>query len=216
MLSIFGVMKGLVDYLEVALAGEKPGEKAHYKMAPYKRPNKEQVLSSGIDPRLSAVMVLLYPKENVPHLVLMKRPEYNGAHSGQVSFPGGKMEESDADLEHTARREAEEETGISGNAVNVIGQLTEIFIPPSGFLVSPYVGWLPSTPTFTPDQREVAQLIETPVETLLDESIVQQKKIHIKSHNVYLDTPYFDIQGHVVWGATCMLLSELKEILKQR
>lgn len=185
-------------------------------MAPYKRPNAEQVMASGKNPRLSAVMALFYPKDEQLHVVLMKRPEYDGAHSGQVSFPGGKMEEFDADLEATALREAEEETGLDRNKIKVLGKLTDLYIPPSGFLVSPYVGALDETPVFSPDEREVAALIEMPVSMLLDDTIVQQKKIHIKSHNVYIDTPYFDVFGHVVWGATCMMLSELKEVLKLR
>lgn len=157
---------------------------------------------------------MIYPKKNVPHIVLMKRPEYNGAHSGQVSFPGGKKEIEDVDLQATALRETEEETGILRSEIQVIGKLTELYIPPSGFLVEPYVGYLDAQPIFTPDEREVAELIEMPLDLLLDDTIVERKKIHIKSHNVYIDTPYFNIQEHVVWGATCMMLSELKQILR--
>jgi 8-oxo-dGTP pyrophosphatase MutT (NUDIX family) len=209
-------MKNVIPFLEEKLAGKLPGEAAHQLMSPRMRQTKQQAISAGITPRLSAVMVLIYPRNEVPHLVLMKRPEYDGAHSGQVSFPGGKKEEEDVDLSATALRETEEETGINRQEITVIGQLTELFIPPSGFLVAPFVGYLNEPPVFIPDEREVAELIEMPIDLLLDEAIVDQKKIHIKSHNIYIDSPYFNIQDHVVWGATCMMLSELKEILRKK
>ncbi len=204
----------MISYLHDALQQPLPGEDAHFKMAPYRKIIKDQLLSADKAPRLSAVLVLFYPKNEVPHIVLMKRPEYDGTHSGQVSFPGGKMEESDNNLEATARREAEEETGILGASIRMLGKLTELYIPPSGFMVSPYVGYLNETPSFVPDDYEVAELIEMPVSDLLDDSIIGSRKIHLKSKNIHLTTPCFNVNGHVVWGATCMMLSELKEILK--
>ena len=202
-----------IHKISAALLETLPGPEAHYKMAPYKKGVRESFDRNGKTPRLSAVMVLLYPKNQALHMVLMRRPEYEGTHSGQISFPGGKKEDADPDLQTTALRETYEEVGIQPENVQVIGRLTDVYIPPSGFLVSPFVGFLKDTPTFTPDPREVAAVIETPIDHFLDPTIVKQKKLFLKSHQVYIDVPYYDVQSEVVWGATSAMLSEFKEIL---
>ena len=119
--------------------------------------------------RVGAVLLLLYCRENEIHLVLTKRREDLHAHAGQISFPGGRQEKAET-LLSTALRETEEEVGIPSTAVHALGQLTTIYIPPSGFLVHPFVGWYQNgnTPQFTPSLDEVAQIIEVPLLTLLD------------------------------------------------
>ncbi len=191
-----------------------PGEEAQFEMVSYKRPPAHQARKVDPNPRLSAVLALLYPKDNALHTVLMLRPEYEGVHSAQVSFPGGRKEEADASLEITALREAREEVGIVPGDVQLLGQLTEVYIPPSRFLVTPYIGYVNYTPHFIPDAREVQAVIETPLSTLLNEAIVKRKDITL-SNGFTLNTPYFDVDGHVVWGATAMMLSEFKAILQQ-
>ena len=203
----------LPHQLSTKLLADLPGEDAHFKMLPFKRQSAKDVFESGIDYRESAVSVLLYPKEEQWHLLLMKRPEYEGVHSGQVSFPGGKREEFDVDLQATALRELQEESGMDVRMVEVIGKLTTVYIPPSRFMVEPYVGVVHDRPEFTPDEREVEALIEMPLEDLLNDDLVKSTKMKFQQMNMSIDVPYFDVFGHVVWGATCAMLSELKEIL---
>jgi len=203
----------LPDQIEERLKQVLPGQEAHLKALPFNRTTAKQVIEQKLEYRESAVCVLLYPKDEAWHLVLMRRPEYDGAHSGQISFPGGKREPEDKDLSATALRELEEESGVPVNQVQLIGQMTELYIPPSGFLVYPYVGVLNHAPAFNPDPVEVAELIEVPLSLFLDDSIIKTKKMLFKKHQIEFETPYFDVFGHVVWGATCAMLYEFKELL---
>lgn len=162
-------------------------------------------------PRLGGVMVLLYPHENEIYIPLMKRPEYDGAHSGQISFPGGKLEEVDSDLVDTALRETHEEIGIARDQIEVIGKLSELFIIASNFKVLPTVGLLKEPPSFIPDPIEVAEVLTMPLNHLHDHSIRKVKEMHFPPYTIF--SPYFEVRGEVVWGATAMMLSELSAIL---
>ena len=141
----------------------------------------------------------------------MKRPDYDGAHGGQVSIPGGRLEPGE---NHTqaALREFEEETGISVSSSQLLGRLSELFIAPSGFLVKPFVACAQERPRFDPDPVEVEQIIELTVSALMSEATVRWGRVRLDS-DVQAETPYFDVEGHMVWGATAMILSEFKEIL---
>ena len=209
-------------------------------MAPYGRLLKEEALKLNANPRLSAVLILLYPVKGAKRIehspaswrgkehhskgsafsiytVLILRTSDHGVHSGQVSFPGGKKEESDRSLEDTALREAEEEIGIKKNDVKVIGPLSELYIPTSGFLVQPFVGYLNKKPLFHPAKNEVAKLIEVSLDLIMDDGIVKETTIlesKTQNQKSEIQIPYFDIHGEVVWGATAMIISELKKILK--
>lgn len=205
----------LHSYLSTALKEPLPGESAQFLMAPFKRPSVRDALKASPPPRLSAVLLLVYPIENEPHLALIRRSSYKGVHSNQVSLPGGKKEESDADLLETALRETREEIGIASDHILVQGPLTEVFIPPSGFLVSPYVGVAQTTLTFSPDSREVQHLIEVPVRELLNDSIVKRAKVPAMNGTITIEAPYFDLLGNQVWGATAMILSEFKSLLQR-
>ena len=190
-----------------------PGVLAHQKMMGYNRIDAKMARETNQEFREGAVLILLFPQNNSLHTLLMLRPEYDGVHSAQVSFPGGKKDLEDKDLLQTALRELKEEVGVVLVSKNVIGQLTEIFIPPSKFLVTPFVAWTDSKPVFTPDTREVQELIEMPISILLDQNTLKQKEIFIPMLNKKMETNYFDIYGKVVWGATAMMLMELKDIL---
>ena len=183
-------------------------------MVPSGRPRRKQGIAQASNPKLSAVLVLFYPFVDEPHLVLMQRNAYPGVHSAQVSFPGGKAETYDASLQATALREANEEVGVEPDLVRVSGQLTQVYIPPSGFLVEPYVGTTPSRPNFVPNPNEVQHIIEVPVRQLLDEASIQQRSIAL-SDGMKIQVPAFILQDFVVWGATAMMLSETKEILQR-
>lgn len=192
-----------------------PGEEAQFAMAPYQRRMRKNALAENPSPRLGAVLALIYPVNEEPYTLLMLRNTYDGVHSAQVSFPGGGKDETDKDLAETALREAEEEVGIQRAGVKIIGKLSRVYIPPSGFLVQPYIGYMEERPRLTPDTKEVSELIETPLRVIIDETTVQTKSIRLSSGLVMHDTPYFNINGHTVWGATAMMLGELKEILKK-
>lgn len=190
-----------------------PGEAAQYTMAPFNRPFKEVALKANPTPRESAVLVLGYEKDKIAHIVLTQRPTYEGAHSGQISFPGGKKETTDQSLMHTALREANEEIGLLQNHIDVIGEMTSLYIPPSGFLVYPYLAIATENQTFIRNQREVASIIELPVTDLLDNGNQSSFKFPVGAGKLMVDAPCFIFSGHKVWGATAMILAELKAIL---
>ncbi|MCI9844655.1 NUDIX hydrolase [Flavobacterium pectinovorum] len=193
---------------------ELPAEKAHVKMAPLERIQLMKNLDlSTKKPRIAAVMMLLYPKNNKTHLVLIVRNAYNGVHSSQIAFPGGKYENSDADFRETALRETHEEVGISSEKIEIIKQFTPMYIPPSNFLVHPFLGISSQELSFYPDIREVADIIELPLSVFLNDEIIIEATLSTSYAN-NISVPAFNIQNHVVWGATAMILSELREVLK--
>ena len=204
------------DSLKRSLGEKLPGTKAQYKMAPYDRVLKAFANKMARKPKKeSAVLCLFYPKNGEVYFVLILRNTYKGIHSAQVSFPGGKTEEIDSSYTDTALRETEEEIGVKRDTIEILGGLTELFIPPSGFQVYPFVGVTTTTPSFTPNPVEVSKIIEVPLKTLLDEANVGRKKIKVSTVNLKFKYPFFDIEGETVWGATAMMLSELKEVIKR-
>ena len=187
-----------------------PGEAAHQKMASMAR------YRLGVKPnertRRSAVLICFYPYQNSIYLPLILRPQYDGVHAGQMAFPGGRVERIDENLTRTALREAQEEVGIRVSDVNVLGLLTELYIPPSNFYVQPVVGVLPYRPDFYPDPREVEAVVEVDLNTLLDDTIVGDSQIEVRG--LLVDAPFYQIQGYRVWGATAMMISELLMVLE--
>jgi len=161
----------------------------------------------------SAVLVLLYPVNAKIYTVLMLRPQEQGVHSGQVSFPGGKYEETDGTFMNTALREAGEEMGIIKEQVIIVGELSPLYIPPSNFLVHPFVGYMTEKPVIQPSKDEVKQVIEANIELLLDDTLKDRKIIEVRGYKI--DTPFYNIYGNVVWGATAMILSELEDLLRR-
>ncbi|MFP9099713.1 NUDIX hydrolase [Flavobacterium sp. RHBU_24] len=203
-----------INVLPKVLKEQLPAFAAHIKMAPEGR---KITLEPGYylkyNPRKSAVLMLVYEKERRACLVLIKRNAYKGVHSAQISFPGGKMELTDKDLSYTALREANEEIGVRQEDVHLAMPFTEIYIPPSNFLVAPYLGILQGEPDFVADVREVSEIIELPLSMLLDDAILISAPIYTES-GISVNVPAFLVNGHVVWGATAMILSELKETIK--
>ena len=202
-----------VSSISAKLSNPLPGEQSQLIMAPYNRSRKEEALAKDPSPRKSAVLVLFFHKRSEPHVLLMKRSSYNGTHSAQVSFPGGKVEKTDTDHFHTALREANEEVGVEQSSVEIIGELSELYIPPSRFLVNPVIGIYQNKPTWQLNPREVQEVIELPLSLLLDDSCCKNGEVLASSINQKIKAPYFDVYGHRVWGATAMMLSELKYII---
>lgn len=190
-----------------------PGEMAHKKMMPKSRVNYPVSSPSGLAPKEGSVLILLYPKGDKLYFPLMLRPNYNGVHGGQISLPGGKKEQKDKSFIETAIREAEEEIGIKSKEVTILGQLTTLYVFASNFKVIPTVGYTSSTPMFIPNPYEVEAIIETPLDDLLDSSLIKTTVLNVRGFD--LEAPYFDFAGNVVWGATAMILSEFKALLEK-
>lgn len=203
------VMNHIARYLFKRLSAPLPGESAQRLMSPGGRiayPGKWGV------PRQSAVLSLFLPgHDNRWHLVLIKRPDYNGVHSGQIAFPGGRQEPDDPSLMHTALREAAEEIGLH-MPVNVLGRLSDIYIPASNYLVAPFVAISEKRQNWIPYAKEVQQVLEMPIDELLDESKVASGHF-ITGFKKEVVSPYFALQEYRIWGATAMMMSELKCIL---
>ena len=188
------------------------GPAAHLKMAPIPRLNQRPPDRSG-DARLGGVLLLLYCLRNELHLVLTRRREDLPSHAGQISFPGGRKEPSETLLE-TALRETHEEVGISPEKLTVLGELTPLYIFPSDYEVHPYVAWYSNgeRPGFIPSQDEVAEIIEAPMRHLLEPELRTEEMWTIRGYELLV--PFFAVEEHKVWGATAMMLSEIKDILK--
>lgn len=192
-----------------------PGPKAHRLMAPYKRPTANSKKQSHNNAKISAVLMLIYPKENIPHFTLIQRTAYEGTHGGQISFPGGKQEGNES-LKETALRETFEEIGVESDKIQVLGEITQIYIPPSNFLVSPFIGFIDFEPVFTREVKEVEEIIEVKISDLLDDNKIKQKKIKVGKHldkPLLMDVPYFELNYNTVWGATATILSEVRQML---
>ena len=191
-----------------------PAELAHMKMAPKERLEAlKNINLETKNPRIAAVMMLLYPKKDKTHLVLIVRNAYNGVHSSQIAFPGGKYENTDLDFRETALRETHEEIGVAPEKIEVIKDFTPMYIPPSNFLVHPFLGISNEELSFYPDIREVAAIIELPLSVFLSDEIIIEATLSTSYANDVL-VPAFNIQNHIVWGATAMILSELRDVLK--
>lgn len=162
--------------------------------------------------RSAAVLILLYPDGDHIHTVFMKRNEYDGPHSGQISFPGGMYEDRDLDLEQTAIRETEEEIGIHAGTMEVLGRLTPLFIPISNFCVTPYVAWMTERPEFHPDSSEVQYLLTPSLDELLDPAYRRKEVLHRHGRDIL--TPYILLDEDILWGATAMILSEFMELIE--
>ena len=190
-------------------------EAAHDKMTPPERRDLMKAIDFETkNPRKAAVMMLFYPKDLQTHLVLIQRNSYPGVHSSQIAFPGGKVELEDESLAHTALRETYEEIGIVPEQIQVVRAFSEVYIPPSNFMVYPFLGISQEELSFTPDPEEVAGIIEFPLHHFLDDAIAVVQRMDT-AYSKSIDVPAFKINEHYVWGATAMMLSELKETLKR-
>ncbi len=191
-----------------------PAETAHQKMSPPERMQQMKDLNLATsNHKTAAVMMLLYPKNNKMHLVLIVRNSYPGVHSSQISFPGGKVETSDINLQHTAIRETFEEIGVHENKIKVVMSFSKIYIPPSNFMVYPFLGYSVENLDFIPNPSEVVKIIELPIVDLIDENNIVLKQMET-SYSKSIAVPAFQFQDHIIWGATAMIMNELKEVLK--
>ena len=191
------------------MQGEIPGWNAQQRMAT--QVHKNARLKPRSDARHAAVLLLLYPTDKQLYLPMIVRPTYPGVHSGQIGLPGGKVEESDSSLIATALRETEEEIGIRVPEHQVLGKLSELYIPPSNMLVTPVVAFAWEKPVYQPDPREVVQVLDFPLEAFAHPK--NQATVSVVAGDMTIKAPSFIIEGHSVWGATAMMMSELLVVL---
>lgn len=199
--------QNFITTLQHDLQQPLPGRAAQYNMAPQPRPGGELDDSPNPDARQSSVLILFYPYEDTVYFPLILRPTSPGVHSGQIGLPGGGFEAGDSDLFHTALREAQEEIGIDPSLITILGQLTTLYVRPSNNLVLPVVGWAAERPTFLPDPREVALLIEASLLEFLNPANRRTEVWELAARTA--NVPFFGVQNQTVWGATAMILGEL-------
>lgn len=206
-------MTNLITFLKARLQQPLPGAEAQAKMMPSLSDRSRFKPEARENARPGGVMLLLYPHEGEWYFPLIQRPDYDGVHAKQMSFPGGKMDKTDQDLFETAIRETEEEIGVTREKFEVLGAISELYIIASNFNVLPVVGVCSAKPSFTPDYHEVDTIEEIKLEDLMNEDMAAEKPLKI-AQGITISAPYFDLNGKMVWGATAMMLAEFKEILK--
>lgn len=207
--------KHFIRLLKRELQNPLPGEEAQYCMAPSYRPrlSKEAILKN--EPRIGGVLLLLYEKKSELNIVFTQRKNYAGVHSGQMSFPGGKKEDGDISLAHTALRETEEEIGIEKSNIQLLGKLSELYIPPSNFLVHPSVGYAENIVEFKPQAQEVEKVVEIPLSFFLNKKNIDFEREITLFNGTKVRVPAYVFGEHVIWGATAIMLSEFTYIVEK-
>ena len=202
----------VLQYLEEALEEPKPGLDAQLKMMPQPRPGN-QLYSEVEDSCLKAgVLILIYPRKDQLHLVFTRRTDRVDFHQAQISFPGGQQEQ-DESFKEAAVREAHEEVNISPDSIRILGELTPLYIPPSNYCVYPVVAFSNSRPNFRPSELEVEEVIEVPLDHLLNPENTRRETWHYKGRDI--EVPFYSFKEDKIWGATAMILAELIELLNR-
>lgn len=191
-----------------------PGEAAQNRMAPYLVNQVRQPVPE--DHMIGCVLALLYPKNRKSYIALIERTSFypGDKHAGQISFPGGKLEESDYSYEDCALRETYEEIGVIPDSIGILGSLTPVYVPVSNFLIYPFIGFTAECPKFSIQELEVKSLVELPVEHILKPKYKGTADIEARG-TILKDVPYYDAYGKQVWGATAMIMSELEYIVSE-
>lgn len=200
-----------IDWLKERLKTELPGIEYQLKMVPSQ--SREMRFKPMKNPKQSSVLLLLFKKDGAWHTVFIKRTEYKGMHSGQISLPGGKQEDCDENLAATALRETFEEVGVNPEDVRVLGKLSTVQIPVSGFIVEPYVGYISYEPEFKPDIIEVQEIIISQIELFLRAEV--KGEFTYKRDEFSIKAPYYNLLGEKLWGATAMMISEFEELCRE-
>lgn len=209
-----------IETLRARLASPLPGRAVQYEMASLRRLQELGYPNISVPPadaRVACVLHLLHRRdENDPWRTVLIRRTANprDRHSGQISFPGGRWEESDGDdLAAAALREAHEEVGVSPLQVQLLGRLTELYIPVSNFVVHPFVGLLLGPPDFVPQPGEVEAVLTPPIELFRQPEYRKKTDLTLDSGLTLREVPYFDVDGHILWGATAMILNEFLAVV---
>ena len=197
-----------IDFLTAQFAQPLPGETAQQLMSPMGRKPFAHYLNTAVDYRLGSVLAHIYPINNTPHLLLIKRTDDGKTHGGQIAFPGGKKDDSDFDLEQTALREAFEEVGLKQTELKVIGQLSPLYIPVSKFMVQPFASYSNKIPELVLSVDEVQSTLAINLIELSQPEIIKARRIKTFD-GIIKDAPCYVINDETIWGATAMMLSEL-------
>ena len=200
----------LKQHIIQLLKNDLPGKNAHLKMLPPGRKLSAN-LKAGEQVKYSSVLLLLFPDGGSIYTCLTRRSPRMKHHPGQVSFPGGKIEVGESP-ELTAMRETQEEVGVSPLDVHLLGMLSELYIPVSGYVIFPYVGWIDEKPDFVLNTDEAEKLILFPVQGFIENEEI--KHMEMETSTGPLTIPYYPFDDEVIWGATAMILAEFLEILK--
>jgi len=200
----------IINSLRINLNKELPGFAAQNRMAPSLRGGFPFRSNPDMNTKHSAVLICIYPYQSQPTIILIKRSTYNGAHSGQISFPGGKQEDTDETIVHTALREAQEEVGVVPSDIEILGELSPLYIPVSNLLVIPVVGILAAPPCLHLNLQEVEYTISVSLQHLKNPQNQSVKTIGVQG--MPISAPYYAVGKEVVWGATAMIISELTEL----
>ncbi len=203
----------IAEKLKKCFNAPLPGFNAQLQMAPTYRMNDLLNTEHHRNAVKSSVLILFFEKNEEFYIPFIKRPIYNGVHSGQIAFPGGRWETTDKSMYHTALREAREEIGIKTEKVSLIGKLTDLYIPPSNYIVSPFTGIYHSADTFIADPTEVAAIIEIPFSFFLKSDSRKEATLKL-SNGQQITTPSFNFNNEIIWGATAMILNELVVLWK--
>ncbi|MGB5242182.1 MAG: CoA pyrophosphatase [Lutimonas sp.] len=202
-----------LDLVPDLISAPLGGLESQLKMVPKERPlfNEKELLKRL--PKEASVLALFYPNSlGKTSFLLTLRASYQGVHAAQISFPGGKKEPGDKTFAETALREANEEIGVNPTDIKLLRKISNTYIPPSNFLVHSYVGILAYEPEFRLN-HEVEQIIEVKLSDLLDSRTLKTKRLTTSYMND-VQVPYYDLNNHTVWGATAMILSEIKDLIK--
>ena len=206
----FDVFLTKIDELKTHELG---GLTAQFKLAPAMRLRYSKQKIAANHPKKAAVLALFYPNiKNETCFLLTERATYKGTHSAQISFPGGKLDSKDIDLQATALRETFEEVGISSDQITIVREMTDVYIPPSNFLATPFLGYIDTPPIFKTNY-EVANLLEIKVADFMEDNCISSINL-TTSYAKNIDVPCFKFQKTIVWGATAMMLSEIRELFK--
>jgi 8-oxo-dGTP pyrophosphatase MutT (NUDIX family) len=191
-----------------------PGVEAQLRMAPDQRKPASEYLDSETSYRVGCVLALLYPDvlTGEARMVLMLRTSDDGVHAGQISFPGGKQEPDDKSLAHTALRETEEELGVTSGSVELIGPLTSLYIPPSKFLVHPFLGITSREPAFSPSDREVSKVLTPAFDFFTNPQNIKRGDFS-SSRGYVVNAPFYALDEYKIWGATAMMISEITAMI---
>jgi len=206
-------LDALITFLHKRLVEPLPGLEATQQMSARLANGSRVRINHDTPPKEGSVMILLYPDEQTVRFPLIQRPEYPGVHSGQMALPGGKRESGEDGIQ-AALRETQEEVGIHAAEIEVIGSLSSFYVFASNFQIQPVIGRLHRKPLFIPQEEEVAEVVSADLRHLLDDRFLKETDITVGA-GFELRAPYFDLEGKIVWGATAMMLNELRVILKE-
>lgn len=201
----------LIDRITKRMEHPLPGRDAHMKLAHVTR---RLYTDAPTGARKAGVLAALFPEKDDWNIIfIVRNTSDRDRHGGQLGFPGGKYEEGDGNLQQTALREAMEEIGLPPEQVNLLGSLTDIYIPVSNFAVHPFLGWVAQRPDYKLQLEEVSGILEVPLSDFQKKDVLQTTDIRVSEHLVLKNVPYYNVQGKILWGATAMMMSEVLEVV---